>query len=29
VLPLASAREAFEHGATSHAPGKIVLQVAA
>ena len=29
VLPLARAREAFEHGASSHAPGKIVLQVAA
>ena len=29
VLPLARAREAFEHGAASHAPGKIVLQVAA
>jgi NADPH:quinone reductase-like Zn-dependent oxidoreductase len=29
VLPLARAREAFEHGASSHAPGKIVLQIAA
>jgi NADPH:quinone reductase-like Zn-dependent oxidoreductase len=29
VLPLARGREAFEHGAASHAPGKIVLQVAA
>jgi NADPH:quinone reductase-like Zn-dependent oxidoreductase len=29
VLPLARAREAFEHGAANHAPGKIVLQVAA
>jgi len=29
VLPLARAREAFEHAASSHAPGKIVLQVAA
>ena len=29
VLPLARAREAFEHGAAGHAPGKIVLQVAA
>ena len=29
VLPLARAREAFEHGAVKHAPGKIVLQVAA
>ncbi|MGH9482192.1 MAG: NADP-dependent oxidoreductase [Terriglobales bacterium] len=29
VLPLARAREAFEHGAGGHAPGKIVLQVAA
>jgi NADPH:quinone reductase-like Zn-dependent oxidoreductase len=29
VFPLARAREAFEHGATKHAPGKIVLQVAA
>ena len=29
VLPLARAREAFEHGAAKHAPGKIVLQVAA
>jgi len=29
VLPLAHAREAFEHGAAHHAPGKIVLQVAA
>jgi len=29
VLPLARAREAFEHGAPKHAPGKIVLQVAA
>jgi NADPH:quinone reductase-like Zn-dependent oxidoreductase len=29
VLPLARAREAFEHSATSRAPGKIVLQVAA
>src|SRR5579872_3027815 len=27
VLPLARAREAFEHGAAGHAPGKIVLQV--
>jgi len=29
VLPLARAREAFEHGSGKHAPGKIVLQVAA
>jgi NADPH:quinone reductase-like Zn-dependent oxidoreductase len=29
VLPLARAREAFEHGVAGHAPGKIVLQVAA
>jgi Protein kinase domain/Zinc-binding dehydrogenase len=29
VLPLARARKAFEHGAAKHAPGKIVLQVAA
>ncbi len=29
VLPLARAREAFEHGAAKHAPGKIVLEVAA
>jgi NADPH:quinone reductase-like Zn-dependent oxidoreductase len=29
VLPLARAREAFERGAGSHAPGKIVLDVAA
>jgi NADPH:quinone reductase-like Zn-dependent oxidoreductase len=29
VLPLAHAREAFEHGVANHAPGKIVLQVAA
>lgn len=29
VLPLSRAREAFEHGVTSHATGKIVLQVAA
>ncbi len=29
VFPLARAREAFERGAASHAPGKIVLQVAA
>jgi NADPH:quinone reductase-like Zn-dependent oxidoreductase len=29
VLPLPYAREAFEHGAANHAPGKIVLQVAA
>jgi NADPH:quinone reductase-like Zn-dependent oxidoreductase len=28
VLPLAQAREAFEHGSANHAPGKIVLQVA-
>jgi len=28
VLPLARAREAFEHGTASHAAGKIVLQVA-
>ena len=28
VLPLARAREAFEHGARSHSPGKIVLQAA-
>jgi NADPH:quinone reductase-like Zn-dependent oxidoreductase len=27
VLPLARAREAYEHGAANHAPGKIVLQV--
>jgi NADPH:quinone reductase-like Zn-dependent oxidoreductase len=26
VLPLARAREAFELGAESHSPGKIVLQ---
>jgi NADPH:quinone reductase-like Zn-dependent oxidoreductase len=29
VLPLARAREAFEHGAAGHAPGKIVLEVGA
>jgi NADPH:quinone reductase-like Zn-dependent oxidoreductase len=29
VLPLARAREAFEHAAVSRAPGKIVLEVAA
>jgi NADPH:quinone reductase-like Zn-dependent oxidoreductase len=29
VFPLARARDAFEFGATSHAPGKIVLEVAA
>ena len=29
VLPLARAREAFEHGAANHPPGKIVLQVTA
>jgi len=29
VFPLARAREAFEQGAASHAPGKIVLEVAA
>ena len=29
VLPLSRAREAFEHGVAGHAPGKIVLQVAA
>ena len=29
MLPLAQAREAFEHGAANHAPGKSVLQVAA
>ena len=29
VLPLARAREAFERGPAGHAPGKIVLQVAA
>jgi NADPH:quinone reductase-like Zn-dependent oxidoreductase len=29
VLPLARAREAFEHGAARHAPGKIVLQALA
>ena len=29
VLPLARAREAFEHGIAGHAPGKIVLEVAA
>ena len=29
VLPLAQAREAFEHGTANHAPGTIVLQVAA
>ena len=29
VLPLARAREAFEHGAAGHAPGKIVLQAPA
>jgi len=29
VVPLARAREAFEHGAAGHAPGKIVLEVAA
>jgi NADPH:quinone reductase-like Zn-dependent oxidoreductase len=29
VVPLARAREAFEHGATGHVPGKSVLQVAA
>jgi NADPH:quinone reductase-like Zn-dependent oxidoreductase len=28
VLPLAQAREAFEHGIAGHAPGKIVLEVA-
>jgi NADPH:quinone reductase-like Zn-dependent oxidoreductase len=28
VLPLARAREAFEHGAANYAPGKIVLQIA-
>jgi NADPH:quinone reductase-like Zn-dependent oxidoreductase len=28
VFPLAAAREAFEFGAASHAPGKIVLEVA-
>jgi NADPH:quinone reductase-like Zn-dependent oxidoreductase len=27
VFPLARAREAFEFGAASHAPGKIVLEV--
>ena len=27
VVPLDRAREAFERGATGHAPGKIVLQV--
>ena len=29
VFPLARARDAFEFGAASHAPGKIVLEVAA
>jgi NADPH:quinone reductase-like Zn-dependent oxidoreductase len=29
VLPLARAREAFEHGAAGHSPGKIVLQALA
>ena len=29
VLPLARAREAFEHGAGAHSPGKIVLQTSA
>ena len=29
VVPLARAREAFEHGAAGHAPGKIALEVAA
>jgi NADPH:quinone reductase-like Zn-dependent oxidoreductase len=29
VLPLARAREAFEHGAAKHAPGKLVLDVRA
>ena len=29
VLPLARAREAFEHGAGAHPPGKIVLQTSA
>jgi NADPH:quinone reductase-like Zn-dependent oxidoreductase len=29
VFPLAGAREAFEFGASSHAPGKIILEVAA
>jgi NADPH:quinone reductase-like Zn-dependent oxidoreductase len=29
VVPLARARAAFEYGAAGHAPGKIVLQVAA
>ena len=29
VIPLARARDAYEHGAAGHAPGKIVLQVAA
>jgi NADPH:quinone reductase-like Zn-dependent oxidoreductase len=29
VVPLARAREAFEHGAPGHAPGKIVLEVSA
>jgi NADPH:quinone reductase-like Zn-dependent oxidoreductase len=29
VLPLARAREAFEHAAAGHAPGKIVLEVVA
>jgi NADPH:quinone reductase-like Zn-dependent oxidoreductase len=29
VVPLARAREAFERGAAGHAPGKIVLEVAA
>jgi NADPH:quinone reductase-like Zn-dependent oxidoreductase len=27
VFPLARAREAFEFGAASHSPGKIVLEV--
>ena len=27
VFPLARTREAFEFGAASHAPGKIVLEV--
>jgi NADPH:quinone reductase-like Zn-dependent oxidoreductase len=29
VLPLASAREAFEQGSVAHKPGKNVLEVAA
>jgi NADPH:quinone reductase-like Zn-dependent oxidoreductase len=29
VLPLARAREAFEHGTAGRDPGKIVLQVTA